>query len=365
MAHPLAAALLDWYAVNARDLPWRRTRDPYAIWVSEIMLQQTRVETVIPYFERWMRRFPSVESLAQASQHDVLALWEGLGYYARARQLHRAAREVTARHGGVVPSAIEPLARLPGIGRYTAAAIGAIAFGADVVALDGNLRRVLSRVFDLDEDPRSPRGEHRLLDLALAAMPPGRSDHFNQALMDLGSMVCTARSPLCGECPLAWGCLALARGRVAERPVRAARRNPIHREVTAGVIRRGAKVLIARRPEGKLLGGLWEFPGGKREQGESLPACLRRELREELGISARVGKEVGIFHHAYTHLRVTVHAFECTIRKGKPQAIESEEIRWVAPRDLADYPMGKVNRAISRLLMAGRGNPRQPRETQG
>lgn len=353
MAHPLAAALLDWYAENARDLPWRRTRDPYAIWVSEIMLQQTRVETVIPYFDRWMRRFQSVEALARASQEEVLALWEGLGYYARARQMHRAAQEVVARHGGRLPSAIGELAHLPGIGRYTAAAIGAIAFGADAVALDGNLRRVLSRLFDLDEDPRSPRGEHKLLYMASAALPHGQAAAFNQALMDLGAAVCTPRSPSCGRCPVAWGCLALARGLVEERPLRRGQREAPHREVTAAVIRRRGKVLIDRRPEGKLLGGLWEFPGGKREKGETLQACLRRELREELGITVGVGRGVGVFDHAYTHFRVTVYAFECTIRKGEPRAIESDEIRWVAPRELAGYPMGKVDRAISRLLMEG------------
>ena len=283
MAHPLAAALLDWYAENARDLPWRRTRDPYAIWVSEIMLQQTRVETVIPYFDRWMRRFQSVEALARASQEEVLALWEGLGYYARARQMHRAAQEVVARHGGRLPSAIGELAHLPGIGRYTAAAIGAIAFGADALALDGTLRRVLSRLFDLDEDPRSPRGEHKLLYMASAALPHGQAAAFNQALMDRGAAVCPPRSPSCGRCPVAWGCLALARGHVEERPLRRGQREAPHREVTAAVIRRRGKVLIDRRPEGKLLGGLWEFPGGKREKGETLQACLRRDPREGLG----------------------------------------------------------------------------------
>jgi A/G-specific adenine glycosylase len=352
VVHPLAAALLEWYAANARDLPWRRTRDPYAIWVSEVMLQQTRVETVVPYFERWMQRFPSVESLARASQQDVLALWEGLGYYARARQLHRAGHEVMTRNGGRLPSSLIELERLPGVGRYTAAAIAAIAFGADVVALDGNLRRVLSRLFDLERDPRSPRGERKLLNLTSAALPSGRAADFNQALMDLGSLVCTARSPHCGRCPVAWGCLALARGLVGERPMRAEPRTPPRREVTAAVIRRRGKVLVARRPEGKLLGGLWEFPGGKREHGESLPACLRRELREELGVSAHVGREMGVFHHTYTHYRVTVHAFECQLRRGEPRALESDEIRWVRPRELADYPMGKVNRLISRMLLA-------------
>ena len=352
MPHPLTSALLEWYGANARDLPWRQTGDPYAIWVSEIMLQQTRVEAVIPYYARWMQRFPGIRSLAEASQQEVLAVWEGLGYYARARQLHKAAREVVAHHGGRLPSQPDDLIHLPGIGRYTAAAIAAIAFGADTVALDGNLRRVLSRLFDLDEDPRSPRGEHKLLHMASAALPYGHAAAFNQALMDLGALICTPRSPSCGRCPVAWGCLALARGHVEARPVRAARGKPPHREVTAGVLRRRGRVLIARRPEGKLLGGLWEFPGGKRERGESLEACLRRELREELGVAVRVGREVGAIDHAYSHFRVTVHAFECTIRQGSPRAIESDELRWVMPQELAGYPMGKVNRAIARMLLA-------------
>lgn len=364
MVHPLAAALLEWFAAHARRLPWRQTRDPYAIWISEIMLQQTRVETVIPYYERWLRRFPDIPSLAKATQGQVLAAWEGLGYYGRARQLHRAAQELAAR-GASLPSHPDELLRLPGIGRYTAAAIAAIAFGTDEVALDGNLRRVLARIFDLDEDPRTPRAEHKLLHLASAALPHGRAAAFNQALMDLGAVICTPRSPSCGICPVAWGCLALARGRVGSRPVRTARGKAPHRDVTAGVMRRGGRVLIDRRPEGKLLGGLWEFPGGKREEGESLKACLRRELREELGIVARVGPELGVFRHAYTHFRVTVYAFECTIRKGEPRAIESEEIRWVAPRDLAGYPMGKVDRAIARLLMAGSGNRPQTSGPKG
>ncbi len=350
MKHPLAAALLEWYRANARDLPWRRTRDPYEIWISEVMLQQTRAQTVIPYYRRWLERFPTVEALASASQQQVLALWEGLGYYSRALQAHRAAQSLAAEHGGRLPADPEELARLPGIGRYTAAAISAFAFAADAVALDGNLRRVLSRLFDLDEDPRSPRGEHKLLGFASAALPHGHAAAFNQALMDVGALICTPRTPSCGICPVIWGCLALARGHVAKRPVRAGRRTAPHREVTAGVIRRQGRVLIARRLEGKLLGGLWEFPGGKREEGETLKACLRRELREELGVVARVGREMAAFDHAYTHFRVTVYAFECLIAGGVPRALEASEIRWVRPGDLKSYPMGKVDRAIARLV---------------
>jgi A/G-specific adenine glycosylase len=314
------------------------------------MLQQTRVEAVVPYYERWMERFPDIHSLARASQQDVLALWEGLGYYARARQLHRAAKEVVVRHGGRLPPTPDELKRLPGIGRYTAAAVAAIAFGADDIALDGNLRRVLSRLFDLDEDPRSPRGEHKLLRQASAALPHGRAAAFNQALMDLGALICTPRTPRCSRCPVAWGCLALARGHVEERPIRATRRDVPHREVAAAVIHRKGKVLIARRPEGKLLGGLWEFPGGKREKGESLKACLRRELREELGIATRVGREVAVFEHAYTHFRVTVYVFECVIHRGEPHPLEASEVRWAVPLKLSSFPMGKVDRAIARLV---------------
>jgi A/G-specific adenine glycosylase len=357
MTHPLAAALLDWYTANARDLPWRRTRDPYAIWISEVMLQQTRVEAVVPYFERWMRRFPSVEHVAQATQQEVLALWEGLGYYSRARQIHRAAQALRADHAGGLPAATEDLVRLPGIGRYTAAAIAAIAFGVDVIALDGNLRRVLSRLFDLHVDPRSPSGERALLTLAGAALPRGQASQFNQALMDLGAMICTPHSPSCGRCPVAWGCLALARDSVDKRPVHGERRKAPHRQVTAAVIRRKGRVLIARRPEGKLLGGLWEFPGGKRERSESLEACLRRELREELGIAVRVGRVVGAVDHAYSHFRVTVHVFECAIRRGEPRAIESDEIRWVRPQELGAFPMGKVNRVIAHILAPPQTRP--------
>jgi A/G-specific adenine glycosylase len=188
--------------------------------------------------------------------------------------------------------------------------------------------------------------------MASAALPNGHAAAFNQALMDLGALICTPRTPRCGRCPVAWGCLALARGHVEKRPVRAARRDVPHREVAAAVIRRKGKVLIARRPEGKLLGGLWEFPGGKREKGESMKACLRRELREELGIATRVGRQVAVLEHAYTHFRVTVHAFECLIHRGEPRALEASEVRWADPLKLSSFPMGKVDRAIAQLVAA-------------
>jgi len=355
MFHPLTKSLLAWYEANDRDLPWRRTHDPYAIWVSEIMLQQTRVETVLPYYERWMARFPDLQSLAAASQEEILTLWEGLGYYSRARHLHRAAQLLVAEYDGRLPETAAELKGLPGIGPYTAAAIATFAFGADAIALDGNLRRVLSRLFDLRLDPRTPQGERRLLAQTADLLPRGRASEFNQALMDLGTTLCTPRSPDCLRCPLARGCLANARRTQARRPVRSRRRPIPHRKITAAVLRRNGDVLVGRRREGQLLGGLWEFPGGKQESDETLKACLRRELREELGVKVVVGEEIGAFENAYTHFRVTVHAFECRLASGEPRALDHSEIRWTPIARLRRLPMGKVDRAIARLIAVGRG----------
>lgn len=353
MASTPAAALLGWYRRNARALPWRRSRDPYAIWVAEVMLQQTRAETVVPYFERWMSRFPDIRALAAASRDEVLRLWEGLGYYVRAHNLQRAAEIVIRQHGGTLPASPEALERLPGIGRYTAAAIAAIAFDVDTIALDGNQRRVLSRLFDLALDPRPARAERVLRERGATLLPPRRAAAFNQALMDLGSTICGPRRPRCGECPLARHCLARARGTQSRRPMRPSRQAVPHRRVTAAVLRRGRRVLIAERPEGILLGGLWEFPGGKQRRGESLQACLRRELQEELGVTVQVGARLGVFRHAYSHFRVTVYAYECGLVRGEPQPREHCRLRWAAVRALGRFPMGKVDRAIAKAIGSG------------
>jgi A/G-specific adenine glycosylase len=350
MGKNIVKDLLVWYGEEGRDLPWRKTRDPYRVWVSEIMLQQTRVETVVPYYERWMARFPSVKQLAKASREDILRLWEGMGYYRRAHNLHTGAQVVMEQHGGRLPEEAAELKRLPGIGRYTAAAIAAIAFNADTLALDGNLRRVIARLIDLDVEPRTPEGERAIRQWGSEQLPRGQASAFNQALMDLGAIVCTPRGPACERCPLSVHCMAFERNVQDQRPVRSERRKIPQYQAAAGVICRKGKVLIARRPEGKLLGGLWEFPGGKQEQGESLEACLVRELREEMDIEVRVGIPLGIFPHAYTHFRISVHAFACTLPEGEPHLLEHTALAWVHPTDLADYPMGKIDRAISEVI---------------
>ncbi|MBN2048511.1 MAG: A/G-specific adenine glycosylase [Anaerolineaceae bacterium] len=348
----IAEKLLGWYDRHARALPWRGAPTPYQVWVSEIMLQQTRVETVLDYYRRWMERFPTLADLAAAEQQAVLQVWEGLGYYSRARNLHKAAQQVMMELGGEIPSERKALEQLPGIGRYTAAMIASIAFGQDEAALDGNIRRVLSRLFNLELSARSREGEKQLWAWAEEILAPGRAGDHNQALMDLGSSICTPTSPQCLLCPLRDDCEAARLGLQEERPVLEKKKALPHKLVAAAIItREDGKILLARRPEYGLLGGLWEFPGGKTEDGETLPEALRREIIEELGAEIKVGVEFGVYQHTFTHFRITLHAFECELSAGEPQAIEASEIAWLDAAEMDQYPMGKVDRQIAMELL--------------
>jgi A/G-specific adenine glycosylase len=309
------------------------------------MLQQTRVETVKPYYQRWLRRFPTVRALAEASQRDVLAHWEGLGYYSRARNLHRAAQTVMREFNGRLPRTLDELRTLPGIGRYTAAAIASIAFGVDAAVLDGNVKRVLARLFNYEGDVKSPRGEKELWALAESLVPAGQAGDYNQAMMDLGATVCTPRNPMCLLCPVRESCAAQQLGLQAERPVIAKRAATPQHTLAVAVLRKQGRVLIAQRPVGELLGGLWQFPAVRVENGHPLEKSLQRELRYAFGIRAGVGGTLTTLTHAYTHFRVTAHVFE-----GTWQAGEARTGRWIHPAVLADYPMGKVDRRIAQRL---------------
>jgi A/G-specific adenine glycosylase len=354
--------LLAWYEGEARDLPWRKTTDPYAILVSEVMLQQTRVETVIPYYERFLRAYPTLESLARAPIDDVLKLWEGLGYYRRAHNLHRASREVVHQHAGRIPADRAALLALPGIGPYTAAAVASIAFGEDEPVLDGNVVRVLARWFRVSGDPRRSDTRRSLDAVARSLIPAGRAGAFNQALMDLGARVCAPRLPRCEACPVEAVCEAHQAGEEELFPTRAARRPVPHRDVVAGVTwERGhdpwdpdARVLIAQREAGDMLGGLWEFPGGTVEQGESFDEALRRELREELGIEVEVGSLFTTVDHAYTHFRMTLHVFHCRHTAGRPRALGCADFSWVLPSEIEGYALSVADQAVVRGLCAQR-----------
>lgn len=359
MKNEIPQKLLKWYSVNKRTFPWRDHPDPYAVWVSEVMAQQTRLETVLPYFRDWMARFPSVVALAAANQQDVLAVWEGLGYYSRARNLHQAAQIVAREYNGILPRTAAELKKLPGIGRYTAGAIASIAFGADEAVVDGNVKRVLARLFSIEEAVNSTSGEKLVWELAGELIPPGQAGDFNQALMDLGAMVCLPRQPDCANCPLAEQCGAYRTGRQEDFPVKTRRESIPHHTVTAAVIRKGNSVLIAQRPENALLGGLWEFPGGKQEDHESLESCLKREIKEELGVTIEVGAKLGVYRHAYTHYKVTLHAFETVMKDKRLRLVDHQDAAWVAVDRLGDYPMGKLDRQISQTLQA-RGTSDEP-----
>ena len=357
-------ALPAWFDRARRPMPWREPgpdgrRDPYRVWVSEVMLQQTRVETAAPYFRRFIEAFPTVGALAAAPLDSVLKRWEGLGYYSRARNLHRAAGAVVAEHGGRVPSDPEAFRALPGVGPYTAAAVLSLSFGVPLAVLDGNVVRVLARVFAVGEDAKAGRTRRALQDLAGRLLDEGDPGRWNEAVMELGATVCTPRAPACPRCPLAGVCRAAAEGRPEAYPVTSKAKPVPHHTVAVAVVADGAgRLLIQRRPEDAMLGGLWEFPGGKREPDETVEAACAREVREELGVEVEVGPPVARVEHAYSHFRITLHAFRCRIVAGEPRSAGKLPLRWVRPDELDDYAFPRANRRVVEALQAEARAPR-------
>lgn len=351
----LQRTLLAWYAASARDLPWRRTRDPYAIWISEIMLQQTQVKTVIPYYDRWLAQFPTVAALAAADQQAVLKAWEGLGYYARARNLHRAAQIIVQKHGGHFPADLEQAIALPGIGRTTAGGILSAAFNLAMPILDGNVKRVLARLVALPVPPK--QALETLWHLSETLLDPGEPRDFNQALMDLGATLCTRHNPACLLCPWKNPCRAYNLNVQSEIPMTETRSPIPHKQIGVAVIRNDAnQILIDRRRQEGLLGGLWEFPGGKLEPEETIEDCIRREIQEELGIEIEVGEQLIVVEHTYTHFKVTLNVHHCRHLTGAPQPLECDEVKWVTLEEIETYPFPKANVQIIAALKAASSN---------
>jgi A/G-specific adenine glycosylase len=350
----VATVLLNWMEASRRALPWRERRDPYSVWVSEIMLQQTRVETAAPYFERWMLRFPDIRSLAASTQEEVLKAWEGLGYYSRARNLHSAAQQVVAQFEGRLPRDRRLLMALPGIGPYTAGAILSLAFGLPQPALDGNTRRVLCRLYNVEEEASKASTQGLLWRLAtqlVTQAPAGRAGDLNESLIELGALVCRPGRPECGICPLVRMCVAYSLGVQSERPVVAKRRAPPHFPAVAGVIwdADGRLLLSQRHPTG-LLGGMWGFPGSTVTELDALADSLKYALMEMVGIDVAVREVLLSFRHAYTHFSITLHAFRCELLAGIPRPIKCAQVVWAAPGELERYPFPVTDRKVLRFL---------------
>jgi A/G-specific adenine glycosylase len=342
--------LLAWYRINKRAMPWRETRDPYAIWISEAMLQQTRVETVIPYWERFLTLFPDVHALATADLDDVLGAWAGLGYYSRARNLRAAARLIEENHGGKLPDDAEALQSLPGIGRYTAGAVASIAFDRPEPVVDGNVKRVLTRLLGIREDIGQPAVTERLWKEAGALVQGPHPGDLNQALMELGATICTPRAPRCESCPVSQFCSARAEGDAESLPIKARKKPARKVEAVAALVLRRGKALAVRRPSRGLLGGLWDLPGGDLTPGETPRAGLTRALRERAGLEISRASAIGVVEHVFTHRKLTLHVFRASTSTDRIRIDGFAGHKWIAPGAIAALPHARVTAKALDLL---------------
>ena len=343
--------LLTWYRAFKRDLPWRNTQDPYSILVSEIMLQQTQVERVKEYFRRWLDVFPDISSLAQADEEKIFKLWEGLGYYARARNLHRSA-QLLHEAGKDVPDNREELLSLPGIGPYTAAAVLSIAFNKDEPLVDANVERVFSRYCNVGYPVKSREAQKIFWQKAKELLPSGEAGEFNQALMELGALICLKKNPLCTSCPVHHGCEAYALGLIEERPVPAPRKKIIPIDMACGVLQKDGLFFIQKRLKNDVWAGLWEFPGGCMKEDEIPAETVIREYREETELEVHNVRPLQTVQHSYMNYRVTLHGFFCDLKKEKQQPVlhAAQEYRWVERKVLDNYAFPAGHRKLISLL---------------
>ncbi|MFP4071893.1 MAG: A/G-specific adenine glycosylase [Desulfovibrionales bacterium] len=346
--HTIQKNLLAWFASHARKLPWRTHYAPYQVWISEIMLQQTQMERVLTYFQRWMRRFPDPAAVAAAGEDEVLKLWEGLGYYSRARNIRRAAQILVDDYEGEFPQDFSAIRALPGIGDYTAGAIASIAFNQDVPAVDANVERVLARLLDIDTPVKERKARARIREAASGLICQGRAREVNQGLMELGALICRPRTPQCETCPLHGSCEARRLGIVLERPVPGKSKAIVPLDVVSGVLIHNGRIFIQKRLPQGVWANLWEFPGGRIEPGESPAQALVREYREETGFGIENLETIRVIRHGYTTYRITLHTFFCSLREGRtdPVLTAAQECRWVVPADLGRYAFPAGHRKL-------------------
>lgn len=332
-------ALLRWFSSNSRQLPWRSDYQPYHVWLSEIMLQQTQMERGVEYFQRWLRRFPDIFSIACADIQVVLKYWEGLGYYARARNLHKAAKKMVAEHSGQLPGDYKSLLQLPGIGPYSAAAISSIAYNHDIPVIDANVERIFARIFDIEKPVKVKEARKKIEEISEKLLPKGQARNFNEALMDFGALVCRPRNPECGICPVGQKCLSYLGNFVEDRPVKKTRQKTIIIEMSTGLLVRNGYVYIQQRLDDDIWGGLWEFPGGRLEEGESPDLAVIREFREETGFHVEVCRKITTVTHFFTKYKVILHCFQCRLKQESilPELHAAQKFHWVKDGQLEGY----------------------------
>ena len=338
--------LIYWYNNNKRPLPFRSTKDPYKIWISEIMLQQTQIKTVIPFYQRWVNKLPTIESVARANIDFLLKLWEGLGYYRRCHNFHQASKIIIEDYKGVVPSNYESFKGLPGVGDYTAGAVLSISFGIPIPAIDGNVKRVMSRLYGFKHLTRY--NENIIFKAISRTLKNVNPSDFNQGLMELGALICTSESPKCFKCPLSKNCKAFQIGNPTDYPKKRYKRTIPHFNVVTALIWREDSFYIQRRSEDKMLGGLWEFPGGKVENGETLEMALLRELKEECNFNARILKKATSIEHQYSHYSITMHCYYCEEKDDKIVSITNSN--WIKKDQINQYSFPKANHKIFNFL---------------
>ncbi len=343
----ISNSLIEWYSNNKRDLPWRKSKNIYSVWLSEIMLQQTQVDTVKPFYNNWINQYPSIASVAKTNEENLLKIWEGLGYYNRCRNFHKASRLVMDNYNGNIPIVHSDFIKLPGVGPYISAAVLSISKGKPLPAVDVNIKRVLSRILRLKKD--SKRNLKYMLSTIEKWMKHNNPGDINEALMDLGATVCRPNQAQCHICPLSKNCNGYLSGNPEKYPQKVIKKSIPHFSVVTCLLWRDDRFLIMKRDKKNHLGGLWEFPGGKIKENEQMDYALRRELKEECGISINIGKKIGKVKHKYSHFSIDLYAYHCTTKNGSSIKTDQPYL-WVEPEDIDQYPFPKANHKLFDIL---------------
>lgn len=352
----LQQALLIWFDKNQRDLPWRHNYEPYQIWISEIMAQQTQMDRVVKYHNRWMNSFPDIHSLARASEDQILKCWEGLGYYSRARNIYKTANLLIDKHNATLPKRIKTLLSLPGIGPYTASAIASIAYGEDVAVVDANIERIFARLFNIDLIPGSPEAKREYWQKATALLPKGEARNFNQALMELGALVCLPKQPNCSVCPVATHCLALQYDLIPERPIPKKSTKTIPIKMATGVLLHQGFVFIQQRLADDVWGALWEFPGGRMKEDETAEDTVVREYMEETELAVRVDSKITTTIHHYTRYKVTLHCFFVSLQQHESDPVlhAAQEFHWIPFEQIDQYAFPAGHRKLITFMKSNK-----------